>query len=327
MSDDTVGKRRRRKRTNNTAPASDSEIEPGGTSLLRHSEQKQGTAKNARGRPSLIKSRVLGNLEYIEGWVRRGFTEQSIAKQLGVSWGTWFTAKRDHPEVDAAIRRGRQDSTVLVENALFRAAVGYDHTEVTEKIAGWNTDGTPIVAERIEKTFWVKGSVQAQIFYLQNRMPQRWTNGTNGSGRGILEEKNRQLGSGIHGDAIGMIDPGIVGSMSSAERDSMSIEQKRLLGIEEGRVDGKSEELGGGGQPAYTSPLSHAISKLNDQELASLEGLLDKVFSPGFSPTENSSDTPPSPDAYDDSEDEDSDGDGGAETVEKDEDWEDWGEE
>lgn len=59
------------------------------------------------------------------------------------------------------------DRDSAVEDALFRRAVGYDTTDVLIETA----DGKE---KRRETTSSVPGDLKAQIFWLQNRLPDRW---------------------------------------------------------------------------------------------------------------------------------------------------------
>lgn len=128
------------------------------------------------GRRSAWENGIKDQLDLIEGWCRRGYTEESIADQLGISYPTWWKTKKDHPVLQEAVDRGRKDSVVLVENALFRECIGYHTTEVKKTIAGYDSKGNPIVTEYVEKRVFNRPTVGAQMFFLVNRHPDRWKN-------------------------------------------------------------------------------------------------------------------------------------------------------
>lgn len=130
------------------------------------------TAKNRR--PTYWEKVIKPNLDLIKGWCRRGYTEESIAAQLGMCYPTWWAAKKDHPELVEAVKEGRRDSVILVENALFREATGYQVQEVKKTIVGKDSRGNEIVSETVVTTKHVRPNTNSQIFYLTNRNPERW---------------------------------------------------------------------------------------------------------------------------------------------------------
>ena len=117
---------------------------------------------------------IKGNLDLIEGWARRGYTEASIAEQLGISQPTLWRAKQEHSELVEALERGKKDCVVLVENALFREATGYTVTERDTEIAGYNKDGDPIVTKLTLRERQVRPNSGCIMFFLANRKPDRW---------------------------------------------------------------------------------------------------------------------------------------------------------
>jgi hypothetical protein len=81
----------------------------------------------------------------VERHAARGLAEYQIAAQLGVSQDTFTARKRDTPEVEAALQRGRQRAIGEIENVAFEAAkkAGEDPRYTTAMIfwlkarAGW----------------------------------------------------------------------------------------------------------------------------------------------------------------------------------------------
>lgn len=82
-------------------------------------------------------------LTLITGWARNGLTSQQIAKdKLHISPTTLCTWQRDHPEIDRALKSGREVADLSIENALYNNAI--------------------------------RGNITAIIFYLKNRKPKEW---------------------------------------------------------------------------------------------------------------------------------------------------------
>jgi len=114
---------------------------------------------------------ALEKLEQIRDWAAEGLLDKEIAAKLGCSPWTLGGWKHEHPEIAKAIKEGRTQldntRTGPVEDALLKRAMGYDY--VIEKTS---------VGDKGEKhettTYHMPPDVTAIIFYLSNRMPDRW---------------------------------------------------------------------------------------------------------------------------------------------------------
>lgn len=81
-------------------------------------------------------------LTLLEGWARDGLTDEQIAKNMGVSAATLYTYKKKHPEIFEALKKGKEVVDFEVENALLKSALD--------------------------------GNTTAQIFWLKNRIKDKW---------------------------------------------------------------------------------------------------------------------------------------------------------
>lgn len=105
----------------------------------------------------------------IEGWARDGLSNDQIAKEkIGINVSTFYDWKKNHPEIEQALKKGQAPVDTIVENALYRRATGYKTIE-RRKIK--LPDGTARV-EVIEKE--VPPDTTAGIFWLANRKPNSW---------------------------------------------------------------------------------------------------------------------------------------------------------
>ena len=126
----------------------------------------------AVGRKNKYESVVVPNLELIEGWLRNGISEREIARRLRIAHSTFQAYKRQFPDFSDHLKKGRELADIQVENALFRAAVGYEYEEINTEYAE-NKDAKS--SKKVVKTKrWVPGNVTAQIFWLKNRRPDKW---------------------------------------------------------------------------------------------------------------------------------------------------------
>ena len=81
-------------------------------------------------------------LQLLEEWSTQGLYIKDIAAKMGISVSTVYDWMNKNPEIAAAIKKGRDKSIDMVENALFKSAIS--------------------------------GNVTAMIFYLKNRAPERY---------------------------------------------------------------------------------------------------------------------------------------------------------
>ena len=103
----------------------------------------------SRGRPkknvtqqSITDWGTVEKLQLLEEWSTQGLYIKDIAAKMGVSVSTVYDWMNKNPEIAAAIKKGRDKSIDMVENALFKSAIS--------------------------------GNVTAMIFYLKNRAPERY---------------------------------------------------------------------------------------------------------------------------------------------------------
>lgn len=106
-------------------------------------------------------------LTLLEGWARDGLTDQQIAKNCGINVGTLYEWKKRYPDIDNALKKGKEVADYEVENALYKRAIGYEYTEVMVEESDKGTI-------RRETTKPMAPDVTAQIFWLKNRRPDKW---------------------------------------------------------------------------------------------------------------------------------------------------------
>ena len=104
------------------------------------------------------------NLMLLEAWARNGLTDEQIAENMGISCSTLYDWKNKYSDISESLKRGKEVVDVLVENALFKRALGYEYKEVTKE------DGvtTKVVTKHMPP------DTTAQIFWLKNRRPDLW---------------------------------------------------------------------------------------------------------------------------------------------------------
>ena len=101
----------------------------------------RGRQKNVT-QPSITDWGTVEKLQLLEEWSTQGLYIKDIAAKMGISVSTVYDWMNKNPEIAAAIKKGRDKSIDMVENALFKSAIN--------------------------------GNVTAMIFYLKNRAPERY---------------------------------------------------------------------------------------------------------------------------------------------------------
>lgn len=115
-------------------------------------------------RPSKYESHVKPKLNLVESWARDGLIDEQIAHNLGIGVATLYEYKNKYPEFSEALKNGKDDIDIMVENALLKRALGYTYDEVTIE--------SGVETKRVTKE--VQPDTTAQIFWLKNRRPQAW---------------------------------------------------------------------------------------------------------------------------------------------------------
>ena len=103
---------------------------------------KRGRPKKNVTQPSITDWGTVEKLQLLEEWSTQGLYIKEIAAKMGISVSTVYDWMNKNPEIAAAIKKGRDKSIDMVENALFKSAIS--------------------------------GNVTAMIFYLKNRAPERY---------------------------------------------------------------------------------------------------------------------------------------------------------
>lgn len=122
-------------------------------------------------------------------WRKNGLELQEIAKNMGVSRQTLSEYQKKYPEIADALKWGQQVAVQIVENALFKSAVGYEYEEVTHELSvreepRLDVDGVPmdgitdtikemVETKRVRK--YAPPNATSMIFFLKNNDPDHYT--------------------------------------------------------------------------------------------------------------------------------------------------------
>ena len=78
----------------------------------------------------------------LQGWARNGLTNEQIASNMGVVVSTLWEWRKKSSKISNALKIGKEEADLQVENALHKAAL--------------------------------EGNTTAMIFWLKNRKPENW---------------------------------------------------------------------------------------------------------------------------------------------------------
>ena len=114
----------------------------------------------------------------LEAWARDGLTYEQIASNCGIALSTLKDWRERFSAISTALKKGKAVVDIMVENALYKRAMGYTFEEVVHErtCVGKDEDGLPIyeMVETKRATKEVQPDVTAQIFWLKNRKPAEW---------------------------------------------------------------------------------------------------------------------------------------------------------
>ena len=122
---------------------------------------------------------VESKLVLVEAWCRDGLIEKDIAHNLGISIQTLQKYKHEHSSFLDALKRGKEEADIMVENALFKRTQGFRYDEVTtesfpvyEAMTGELTGYEMRETKRVTKE--VLADPTSMIFWLKNRKKLEW---------------------------------------------------------------------------------------------------------------------------------------------------------
>lgn len=142
-------------------------------------------------------------LELLYGMARAGFTDKQIAKRIGISERTFYEWKHKYPQFSQALKRGKEVVDYEVEGKLLSLALGGVVKTTEEKIL---SDGTKV---KITKEKYIPPNATACIFWLKNRMPDKWRDTPGKLERNLLDARIENLDaktSMMRGDNIEIED-------------------------------------------------------------------------------------------------------------------------
>lgn len=146
----------------------------------------------------------------IGAWARDGLTKEQIAHNIGISRSTFNEWCNKYPDISDTLKKDKAVADIQVENSLFKKAVGFT-VKCKKAIKVKNVtyrDGKRLKEEEhieyADEDIYVPPDTAAAIFYLKNRMPEKWKDKQEVKVDGSLEKEKSKLDAmikQISGDA------------------------------------------------------------------------------------------------------------------------------
>ena len=110
----------------------------------------------------------------LEGWARDGLTDEQIAHNIGISRSTLYEWKDRYSDISDTLKKGKDVVDRQVENSLLKRALGYEYAETTREAVKDPETGEIDMRITKEVRKQVIPDTTAQIYWLNNRRPDKW---------------------------------------------------------------------------------------------------------------------------------------------------------
>ena len=111
-------------------------------------------------------------LSKIEEWAKAGLVDEQIAHNIGISVRTLYEWQAKYPQLAQILKKGKEPADLAVENALYKLATGYI-IKLRKPIKVRRRGGDEEI-KYADEEIYVKPEVAAQVFWLKNRMKDKW---------------------------------------------------------------------------------------------------------------------------------------------------------
>lgn len=174
------------------------------------------------------------NLLLLTGWARRGLSDNDIIQLMGVTKSTYSRWYDKYEAIRSALDIGKEIVDFKVENALLKAALGYQTKEV--RILTVMRHGKLVEQQKEVTEKEVQPQIGAIRMWLLNRQPDWWKNENKLSVDDLLED------SKIHID-VTRATSGNMDTTSESKKDTKHIAVRRATKEEQKQyIDQKKAE-------------------------------------------------------------------------------------
>ncbi len=113
------------------------------------------------------------SLLLIKSWARDGLTDEEIARNIGISTSTFYEWCKRFTEFSETIKKARKPVAVEVEDTFFEKKLqGYIVKETTKEVTIAPNGAKTQHIKEAER--YIPPDTTAMIFFLKNRMPDKY---------------------------------------------------------------------------------------------------------------------------------------------------------
>lgn len=144
--------------------------------LLRNNKKGENAAMASETKNQCLATEWLeeDHLMLLECWARDGYTFEDIANRIGITMGALKKWRDQYPEINNALKAGREIVDYKVENALLKSALGYRTKEMKVTTVIRHGKVVETIKEVTDKE--QAPNVSAAQCWLYNRLPDKWKN-------------------------------------------------------------------------------------------------------------------------------------------------------
>lgn len=124
---------------------------------------------------------TLEHIQVIGSLARQGLTLEQIAEVLNITLSALNCWRKKNPALERTLRQNKLVADALVEDSLYRRAIGFEYEEVVDTEL---TDGS-VKVKRHHK--YMPADITACIYWLKNRQPDRWRERKEDDGAKVVE--------------------------------------------------------------------------------------------------------------------------------------------
>lgn len=154
-------------------------------------------------------------LMLIECWSRDGYTIEDIANKIGVNKKTIYDWKSQYPEIEKALRDGKEIIDYKVENALLKSALGYKKKEI--KVTTTMRYGKVVETVKEVSESEQAPNVNAIQVWLYNRRKDKWKN---------MNSKSNMFEEMVEDDTVEII---VRRANNNENEDEEQVEEKDIV--------------------------------------------------------------------------------------------------
>lgn len=118
--------------------------------------------------------RTEDGLTLLTAWKRDGLSDKAICERINVNKGQFVRWKQRYPEINEAVSRGKELVDYMVENALLKAALGYQTKEIKVTLGKKVISGETFQVLKETTIKNVGPNTVACLAWLNNRKHEQW---------------------------------------------------------------------------------------------------------------------------------------------------------